>query len=227
MQTNIKKHFLTGVAILLPIVLTAIIVAFILNVLTKPFMGTIYSILRYYDLFNKPVLLFSGQQVLTLTSKVLALILLASVTMVLGSFGRLFFVKYLFSLIEKVIQYIPVVNKIYKATKDVVNTVFASDNHAFSQVVLVPFPHDRTSSIGFISRNDLPDGSEAHYQDLVSVFLPATPNPTVGFMLLFKKEQLVKVEMSVEEALKFIISCGVIYPDKQKPTPSMQKLVTT
>lgn len=204
-----KKHFMTGLAILLPIVLTWIIVMFIVNFLTKPFTGIVRDILERYDLLGKPIWIFSSTEVLLITSKLLILVFIIFVTILIGLVARFFIIRYFFRLGDYLIHRIPLVNKVYKAIQETLHTLFASEKHTFKQVVLVPFPHPRVYSIGLITGVSH-EYSDKEHQDLISVFIPGTPNPTVGFMILFRKDQMIFTDMSVEEAFKFIVSLGVM-----------------
>ncbi len=208
-----RKSFFTGLGIILPLVLTVLIVMFLINLLTKPFLGIAQGLLDYSGLLGKPILFLSSEQLVLITSKFLVLLSLFVFTLVIGFFARWVFVHYLIRIGDYIIHKIPVVNKIYKAIKDVVTTLFDSPNQTFSQVVLVPFPHTKGLALGFIVAEKLPDESDKEYSDLVSVFVPATPNPTMGFMLLYKRSQLHYLDMKIDEALKCIVSCGVLFAE--------------
>lgn len=212
-----KKCFFTGLAILLPMVLTVAIVFFIINLLTNPFINSVAQILNHYDLFNKPLYIFKGEQMLFFASKVLVLLALVLVVWIVGFLGKIFFVHYFVRFGEYIIHNIPVINKIYKAIQDIVHTIFGQSEQRFSSVVLVPFPHSETYSIGLVTSGAIPSASDPEYLQRVSVFVPGTPNPAMGFMLLFPKDQLLHVDMKVQDALKFVISCGVVTPDDQAP----------
>jgi uncharacterized membrane protein len=206
-----RKHFLTGLAILLPFAVTLFVVVFIVNFLTSPFLGIVEAILNYYHLQHS-FLFFSEKEVLHVISKILVLITLFLVTLIIGFLGRLVLVNYLFRIGDVIIQRIPFVNKIYKAAQETVKTVFSSEKTAFSHVVLVPFPHNKSFSIGLITRNT----REGKAQDEISIFVPGTPNPTIGFMLTFRRDQLIFIDMKVEDAIKFIVSCGVMFTSFSK-----------
>jgi uncharacterized membrane protein len=209
-----RKHFLTGLALLLPIVLTLLIVTFIINIITKPFLGSVTNALNFYEIFNKPFLFLSASTTLLLSSKLIILTGIAFSTLLVGFLGQVLLIKLLGRTGDYILHKIPIINKIYKTLQDMIHTIFCrkETTTAFSSVVLVPFPHSKTYSIGLIT-NSVNDSSDSEYQERVSVFVPGTPNPTMGFMLLFHKNQLIPIEMKVEDALKFVISCGVIYPD--------------
>lgn len=207
----IKRYFFTGFALLLPAVLTIWIISFFINLLTRPFLNIVEEVLRYYDLLDQPFLFLSAEQFLHLFSKGLVILILVAVTLLLGFLTKVFVMNSLIKLGDKIIHKIPVINRIYKAAQDVVHTLLKKERQSFSQVVLVPFPHAGSYSIGMVTRECLDEDSDEEHAGLISVFVPATPNPTMGFMLFFKREQLLFVDMKVEDALRTIISCGVIF----------------
>lgn len=210
----IKKYFFTGLAILLPAVLTFIIIAFIINLLTKPFLGPVVSIFDQHDLFNEPFLFFSGTTVLLIASKIIILFALIAIIIGVGVLGELFLIRWLRHAGDFLLHRIPFLNKIYKPVQDIVHTIFVrkSEKTSFSKVVLVPFPHRETLSIGMITNSGDMEGADLEYRDQISVFVPGTPNPAMGFMLMFRKEQLIYTDIKVDEAFKFCVSCGVIAP---------------
>jgi uncharacterized membrane protein len=198
-----KKHFFTGLALLLPLILTALIVFFLFNIITKPFMGLVSGVLSGFG-WNEQ------GQFLEITSKILAFVFLTGLVLLVGFLGQLFLTKTFFSLTNKIILKIPIINKIYKAAHDVVHTLFSSKENQFTQVVLVPFPEKGSVSLGLVTNECLPTGTDTTHAGLLSVFVPGTPNPTMGFMLMYRREEVTFVNLKVDEALKIIISCGVI-----------------
>lgn len=201
-----RKNFLTGLAILLPMALTFWILNLLINLFTKPFIGIVESFLN----INVETLPLTVHSLVMFAAKICILLLLAILTFLVGYLGQHFIVRNLLKYSDYVFHRIPFVNKIYKATQDVVKTLFHEEHTNFSQVVLVPFPHETSRSIGLITKRDQAAYMDSEHGNMVSVFVPGTPNPTMGFMLLFHREQLIFTEMSVEEALKFVISCGVM-----------------
>lgn len=213
-----KKYFVTGLVILLPTALTIAIVIFMFNLLTKPFLGIVKSIFEHYSLLESGFLFLSADQVQTYISQLIIITFLFFSTVLLGLIARLFFFYYLIRFWDYIIHRIPVINTIYKTCHDVINTLFSSNTKAFQQVVLVPFPNQKASSLGFVTCAKLPAITGLKDLDRVVVFVPTTPNPTSGFLVLYKKEDLVYLDMKVEEAFKFIISCGVIMVPFSKMT---------
>lgn len=209
----LKKQFLTGLAILLPIAITLFILNFAINILTKPFVGFVDNVLDYYGLLNRPFLFFSGDQVLQFISKLLILIFLSGFIIIVGMFGQHYIISYMVRFGDYLMNRIPFVNKIYKVTQDVVHTLVGSRGTSFNQVVLVPFPHDKCYSLGFITNDSLPEDTDEKQKNMVSIFIPGAPNPTFGFMLLFRRDRLIFIDMKTEDALKFLVSCGVMMPE--------------
>lgn len=203
-----RKYFATGLAILLPIVLTCVIAAFILRMLTKPFLNLTEQI--FFLFAGHDHIIATHPAALHLFAQILIALLLFGLIVFIGFIGQLFLAKVFFAFGDKIIHNIPFVNKIYKATQDVIQNFVNPHTSSFSQVVLVPFPNKNSHSLGFITREGLPAITSCAESKLVSVFVPGTPNPTMGFMLLFEKEQLIPIDLRVDEALKFIVSCGVI-----------------
>lgn len=210
---HLKKHFITGLVILLPLALTIAIVGFVFNLLTGPFLGMVKAIFEHYHLLDHGFLVLNADQVQNLVAKLLILFSLFTIVIGLGFIARWFFFNTFLKITEYIVRKIPLVNSIYKICQDVIKTLFTSDTNSFKQVVLARFPHAETYSIGFITRDEIPGFSSTSYSTSVAVFIPTTPNPTSGFLIMFKREELIYLDMKVEEAFKFIISCGMISPE--------------
>lgn len=204
-----KKYFITGLVILLPLALTVAIVVFIFNFLTEPFAGIVKSILNHYGWLTSGLLFWSADQVQQAISQLIILLFLFFFTVGLGIITRWFFFNYLINLSERLFHRIPFISSVYKTCKDVIKTIFTSKTKSFKQVVLVRFPNQQTQTIGLVTRENIP-GIRSDDQELVAVFVPTTPNPTSGFLMMFKQNQLTYLDMTIEDAFKYVISCGVI-----------------
>ncbi len=117
----------------------------------------------------------------------------------------------LLSKLEKVILKIPYAPLVYNSTREIINSVFKKEKIAFKQAVLVDFPKEGTKSIGFISNDDVNINGEQK----IAVFVPTTPNPTSGFLVLVDREDVEYLDISVEDATKLVISLGVLSPHKK------------
>lgn len=223
-----RRYFLTGLVILLPITLTVWILVFLVNLLTKPFLGIIDYILSLHPTSAYLLTIPATEKIIHYSSQVLILFILFFLTCVLGMVARWFFFKGLLKLGDHILHRIPIVNKVYKTSKDIIRTIFASKTTSFKKVVMVPFPDDTTFAIGLLAGESPPRCKGAARSDLISVFIPTTPNPTSGYLLMFPREKCQFIDMRVEEAVKFIISCGVIHsgmtPEEELlMPPSVQK----
>jgi uncharacterized membrane protein len=210
-----KKYFITGLVILLPLTLTILIVVFVMNFLTKPFMGLVVKILSETRIQQIHTHILSSEQIIRYGSQIVILIGLFLFTLLLGLFARWFIFKALIKVSDKILHKIPLVNKVYKTTQEIVKTIFVTDKNSFKQVVMAPFPNKGLYSLGLVSRKSPDACSKAVNKELISVFIPTTPNPTTGFLLLFKKEDLIFLDMKTEDAVKYIVSCGVIVPGEK------------
>lgn len=215
-----KRHFIAGLVILLPVTLTLIVVAFLFNFLTEPFLGITRSIFAHYGLLHTDFLFLTAGQVQTIISQILIFITLILFTLLLGFLARWFVIHYLLHAWEYIIHRIPFVSSIYKACQDVIKTVFGTQTNAFKQVVMVPFPNPETKTIGLLTRETLPGIESLTGKRLVVVFVPTTPNPTSGFLTLFNEEDVIPLDMPIEDAFKYVISCGVIMPPFSKIRPT-------
>ncbi|MBI2812246.1 MAG: DUF502 domain-containing protein [Candidatus Melainabacteria bacterium] len=208
-----KKYFITGLVILLPLVITIAVIVFLVNLLTEPFIGPVSAVVG--KIFNHHgFLFFTSEQISRYTAKIIVLILLFLFTVCLGMVTRWFLITSLFRLGDKILHKIPLVNTVYKTTQDIINTLFVSDKKSFKQVVLVPFPNPGVYVVGLIARESPGVCSRAVGEDLVSVLVPTTPNPTTGFLMMFKRSDILHIDMRPEDAIKYIVSCGVIIPEE-------------
>ncbi len=125
-----------------------------------------------------------------------------------GRYGRNYIGRKTIELMDQGLMRVPLLNKIYGTVKQV-NESFQSNKSSFKQVVLVPFPHARSRALAFVTGEQRGLGPEK----LISVFVPTTPNPTSGFLLLVPESEIIKLDISVANGIKFIISLGAISPD--------------
>lgn len=202
-----KKYFITGVVILLPLAITLVLVTFILNFFTQPFVGILSNFLENNDWYvqHKAIFKFCLQIVL--------LFAIFFFTVLLGFLAKLMIFNSLINLYDKVLKKIPIIKTVYKATQQVLKTIFGSTSESFKHVVMVEYPSSNSYCIGLVS-GCAPTPCTSHTchadKDLLTVFIPTTPNPTSGFLIMYPKERVTFLNMKIEEAFKYIISCGVL-----------------
>ena len=199
-----KKSFITGLIILLPIALTILVIAFIVNFLTKPFVGTIEQFFIGYGFYAE------HQALVHVVLQLVSLVILFFFTVLLGFLARVVFFRWLISVYDYVFHRIPVIKTIYKATQQIIRTIFGSASKSFKQVVMIPFPTHGAYCIGLVSGSAPPNCDKTVGSKLISIFVPTTPNPTSGYLIMYREEEVIHLDMKVEEAIKYIISCGVI-----------------
>lgn len=147
-----------------------------------------------------------------------ALLLAVLLIGLVGLLARNYFGKKIIQWVDSAMLRVPLLNKIYGATKQV-NDAFSSGNKtAFRTVVLVEFPQPGVYSLGFITSEPHAEVQARIGSKVVCVFVPPTPNPTSGFLLLVPEEKIIKLDMSVADGIKYLISLGSIPPENNRPT---------
>ena len=206
-----KKYFITGLVTLLPVAITIWVIHFFVVFLTKPFMGIMTYILSFFSF--GPLQTQHGIRIL---SQVFILIGLFLFILGLGLVARRYFFHRLIRFGDFILFRIPLVNKIYKTSKEIIRSLFSSQGQSFKQVVLVTFPTQGCYCLGLIASDAPQTCSEAADDQLFSVFLPTTPNPTTGYLIMCPKKELQFLSMKSEEAIKYIVSCAVIQPESKE-----------
>jgi uncharacterized membrane protein len=145
---------------------------------------------------------------------VLAIVLISLV----GLLTRYYNGKRLVEWLDATMLRVPLLNKIYGTIKQVNEAFSSGQKTSFKTVVLVEFPKEGTQSIGFITSEQHAEVQMKTKEKVVCVFVPTTPNPTSGFLILVPEEKVIKLEMSVADGIKYIISLGAISPDYTPPT---------
>jgi uncharacterized membrane protein len=148
-----KKYFITGMIILLPLAVTVGLVAFIVRLLTNPFVGWVTNFLELHRIQPGKFFFLSQEQVILFSAQALILVSLFFFTLFLGMITRWFFIKSMIEYFDSLLLKIPLVNKIYKTTQEIIRTLFSSEKNSFKEVVLAPFPNKQTYTLGLVSRN--------------------------------------------------------------------------
>jgi len=138
---------------------------------------------------------------------------------VLGYFSNYVFGKYFLSIGERAIQRIPGIGTVYNSVKQIVSTFGTQNRNLFNKVVLVEFPRKGIWTLGFLTNKQQAEAQAVTRTETWTVFVPTTPNPTSGFLLMLPRSEIIELEMSVGEGMKMIISGGAVVP----PWPPVQK----
>ena len=134
----------------------------------------------------------------------------------IGALTTGFLGRWIVHLGERVMNSMPVVRTIYGSSKQILETVVASQSEAFREAVVLEYPRKGTYVIGFVTGVAKGEIKEKIEKEIVNVFVPTTPNPTSGFLLLCPKDELVYLDMAVEDAIKLVVSAGIVTPSISK-----------
>ncbi|MES2273667.1 MAG: DUF502 domain-containing protein [Chlamydiota bacterium] len=206
-----KKYLLTGLVLLLPLALTLMVIIFLFDFFTTPFVPVVGSLIALIQ-ENLPFTLPSG---LTLfLSRLLSLIFLCIFIIVLGFVTQWLVVKNLISWGNRMIARIPIVKTVYKVSRDIFSALFSVDGKkAFKKPVMIPFPGRPNFCLGFNAGEVAAECQQRIKTPLVSVFAPTAPHPISGFLFLVPETDVADVDMTNEEVVKFLVSCGMIVPE--------------
>jgi len=214
-----RKYFLTGLIMLLPITITILIFIFLIDLLTAPFNGMIDSII---DLFSsKYVEVTEHKDLVEFISRIVVLILLFFVTIILGYFGRKLLFRTLFNMMHWTFSKLPFVRTVYKVTKEITHQVFELENSTklFKKTVLTRFPHKNALALGFQAGflpKEAGEKLNVPVEELETIFVPTSPHPICGFVMITKKDDSVEIPLSVEEVFKVLVSCGIYSPGSEQ-----------
>ena len=194
-----RKYFITGLLILVPLAITV----WVLNLV----IGTMDQSLLILPKEWRP------EKLIGFYIPGLGAILTLLIVFVTGLLTNNWVGNFVVRQWENLLQRIPVVSSLYGSVKQVSDTLFSSSGNAFRKAVLLPYPHENSWTIGFLT--GVPGGDVKNHLvgDYVSVYVPTTPNPTSGFFLMMERSKVVELDMSVDAALKYIVSMGVVAPE--------------
>ena len=206
MKAKARHYLLTGLLVWLPMGITVWVLTWLVGLLDSIFL----SVLMAADT------VLPGLHALAETLRGvpgLGVILVLLVLFVTGVFVANIFGQWWLRQWDRLMTQIPVVRTIYTSVKQVSDTLFSGSGNAFSKALLVRYPHADSWSIGFLTGRP-GQQVQQHFgsEPMVSVYVPTTPNPTSGFFLMMRQSDVIELDMSVDDALKYIISMGVVVP---------------
>ena len=192
---KIRNYFIAGVVVLIPIGITIYLTLFLVSITSKILPKEINP--NHYLPYNVP-----GVEIL------MSVILIT----LIGFLSLSFIGRKLLDVFNNILKRIPILRTIYSAIVQMTETFTKSDNKK-KNVVLVEYPRKGSWAVGFATRENTGEISNKTQQKLINVFIPTTPNPTSGFLLMFPKEDVIYLDLTFEEASKFIVSAGTSNPD--------------
>lgn len=206
--SGLRASFLTGIVVIAPVGLTV---------------WLIWTLVGWVDGFVLPLIPydFQPEKYIGINLRGVGVIIFLLFTIVVGWIAKGLIGKSLINLAESLVDRMPIVRSIYSGVKQIAETVFAQSERSFEKACLIEYPRKGIWAIGFISTTARGEVSTraATAGDLLSVFVPTTPNPTSGFLLFFPREDVIELDMSVEDAAKLVISAGLVYPEHKQTPP--------
>jgi len=202
----VKKYLLAGLLVWLPLTLTVWVLGSVLGVLDGVF--------GWFISATQAVLPMAATAPLEALRHIpgLGVIVTLAALLVTGVFATNIVGQWWLQQGSRLLNRIPIVKSIYNSIKQVSDTLFSSSGNAFREAVLVQYPREGSWTIAFVTGQ--PGGEAAHHLvgDYLSLYVPTTPNPTSGFFLMVPRRDVIELAMSVDEALKYVISMGVVAP---------------
>ena len=210
---RLRQYFITGLLVWLPMGITVWVLMWLVGLLDGIFLAVLLAADTLIPGMHKLAEFLRGVPGLGVI--LVALVIFATGVFVANMFGQWWLRQW-----DALMNRIPVVRSIYTSVKQVADTLFSGSGNAFSKALLVQYPRQGSWTIAFLTGT--PGGEVAKHleQAMVSVYVPTTPNPTSGFFLMMPKADVIELDMSVDDALKYIISMGVVVPGSAAPTPT-------
>ncbi len=204
MMAKLRAYFFAGLLVWLPIWAVLLVIRFLIKIME----GSFSMLPEKYQ----------PSQLLGLHIPGIELVLSLLIIFLTGMFAKNYFGHKIVGLWEKLLNKIPFVRAIYGSVKQVLQTVLSSDTKSFKKVLCVEYPRPGSWSVGFQAGDAYHEIVDFVQKEMVTVFIPTTPNPTSGFLIIVPQDEVKELNMSVDNALKFIVSLGVVQPSEKNKT---------
>jgi uncharacterized membrane protein len=210
MMASLRRYFISGLLFWLPIWATYVVIKFLVDILNN-------SVSLMPHPYQPDVLL--GFHVPGIGVFISLVVILVTGLLVANFLGRK-----LVGLWESIVTRIPLVRTVYTGVKQVLDTLFSPGGQSFRKVLLVEYPREGMWSLAFQTGDGTDEVEHSVNEgEMVSLFIPTTPNPTSGFLMLIPRKKVIELKMSVEQALKYVISLGVVQPESPPKKISHKK----
>ncbi len=197
---RLRNYFLTGLVVAAPVTITVILIMWFVDLVDAWFTPMIPPAYR-------------PEQYLDVTIPGLGLVIAVVLLTLLGALTANLFGRTLVGYGERLVGRMPLVRNIYGALKQIFETVLSQSQNSFRDVALIEYPRRGLYSVAFVTTSTKGEIQQRADDDMVSVFLPTTPNPTSGYLLFVPRRDLIMLDMSVEDAAKMVISAGLVAPE--------------
>jgi len=208
-----RANFFTGLAVVLPVVISIAVIVWLFGTVANITDTLLFFVPRKLTHANQ------GAGLMYWYWSLAALMLAVALISLLGVLTRYYIGKRLVALMDIVMLRVPLLNKVYSTIKQVNEAFSSGKKSSFKTVVVIEFPRAGLYSLGFLTSEQQDEVQARTREKVVCVFVPTTPNPTSGFLVLVPEEKVTKLGMSVAEGIKYIISLGSISPEYAQPNP--------
>lgn len=198
---KIKAYFLTGVLVTAPVGMTFYLA---------------YKLIMFIDVSVNKLIppQFSPDNYLPFTIPGLGVVVLVAVMIFVGMFAAGFLGRLMIRLGEWIVYKVPFISSVYSLFKQIFQTFLSNKDQSFEKAILLQYPRTGIWTVGFISAASKGEIKGKLGENMLNVFVPTTPNPTSGFLLFVPEKDVIYLDMKVEDALKMVISCGIVEPEK-------------
>ena len=204
MIRSLRNAFITGIVVILPLGVTVIVINFLLVRLGNPASQFFFWYLDS-EWRNLPAVKYALE---TISVFVVFLLITA-----LGYGSRFVLGRIILRGLERLLDRVPFINTVYRTVKQIVDTFGQQKKAVFQEVVLIEYPRKRCYVLGFLTSTAMGETQTRTDEHIVNVFVPTTPNPTSGFLLMLPEEDIRRLQMSIADGMKLIISGGAVVPD--------------
>lgn len=205
----VRSSFIAGLLFWIPIGFTFLVIKLVIELLNK--IGDLLLKLLPEDWWLRAFFeteAFLQELIIAFFVLALAITIIVFTGLMVGNFLG----KKLVEIYESILARIPLVNTIYNASRQIVQSILAAEGNSFRKVVLVEYPRKGIYSVGFVTGTSAQEVQEKTSEKTSVVFIPTTPNPTSGFLIAVPESEMTELKMSVEEGIKFIVSLGMVSP---------------
>lgn len=203
MLRSIRNAFITGIVVVLPLGVTIIVINFMLEKLGTPASNFFFGFLDS-ELRGLPAVEFSLE--------VISILVLFILITLLGYGSRFVLGRIMLGGLERLLDKVPFINTVYRTVKQIVDTFSQQKKAVFQEVVLLEYPRKNCYVLGFLTSKAKGEPQEVTGEDIVNIFVPTTPNPTSGFLLMLPETDITRLKMSIADGMKLIISGGAVVP---------------
>ncbi len=204
--SKLRAYFLAGVLVTAPIAITAAVAWWFIGMVDDKILPLIPAHLNPVNYIRDNFGFEYGLPGLGLIILIIAMILIGALTA--GLLGR-----WMVNMGEAILQRMPFIRSLYNGSKQILETVLKQQSDAFSQAILVRWPHDGLWTIAFVTANTSGEVARKLGGNYINIYVPTTPNPTGGYMVFAHRDDIKPLDMPVDEAIKMIIAMGIVTPD--------------